>query len=88
VTDLHVRHVPPELAKRYVDQGWWTSDTLGELLARASQTIRTSFSSAFRPAAFRRHVGDVELLARRLAAGLRARGVGPGMWWLSTSELG
>ncbi len=79
MTDLHVRHVPPELAKRYVDQGWWTSDTLGELLARGltdNSHVTFRVHSAQRP--FDGTVGDVELLARRLAAGLRARGVGPG----------
>ena len=79
MTDLRVRDVSPELTKRYADQGWWTSDTLGELLARglkdnADVTFRVH--SAERP--FDGTFGEVELLARRLAAALRARGVGPG----------
>ena len=28
------RPIPVELAKRYEDEGWWTQDTLGDLLAR------------------------------------------------------
>jgi acyl-CoA synthetase len=79
VTDLRIRDVPPELAKRYAEQGWWTPDTLGDLLARGlkdSSHVTFRVHSAQRP--FDGTVGDVELLARRLAAGLRARGVGPG----------
>jgi hypothetical protein len=26
-------HVSPELARRYEHEGWWTCDTLGDLLA-------------------------------------------------------
>jgi len=79
VTDLRVRDVPPELARRYADQGWWTSDTLGELLARGlkdNPDVTFRVHSAERP--FDGTFGDVDLLARRLAAALRARGVGPG----------
>ncbi len=74
-----VRNVPPELAQRYQDEGWWTPDTLGDLLARGlKDNPDTTFRvhSAQRP--FAGTFGDVELMARRLAAGLRARGVGPG----------
>jgi acyl-CoA synthetase (AMP-forming)/AMP-acid ligase II len=77
--DFTTRTIPAELAKRYEAAGWWTRDTIGDLLARGLQaapgaTFRVH--SAVRPWAgtFR----DVELVARRLAAGLRTRGVGPG----------
>ncbi|OBK70849.1 AMP-binding protein [Mycobacterium sp. 1274761.0] len=73
------RHVPTALRKRYETEGWWTSQTLGDLLSGAVQARReTAFQvhSAVRP--FSGTFGDVELLARRLAAGLRARGVGAG----------
>ena len=79
MTDFRVRDVPPELAKRYADHGWWTSDTLGELLARGLKDnphVTFRVHSTERP--FDGTFGDVELLARRLAAALRARGVGPG----------
>ncbi len=74
-----LRNIPVELSKRYGEQGWWTSDTLGELLARglaASPDAGFCVHSAVRPytGTFR----DVERAARRLAAGLRARGVAPG----------
>ncbi len=74
-----MRVIPVELARHYVDQGWWTSETLGAMLARGLEAHPdTGFEvhSAQRPWAgsFR----DVEDVARRLAAGLRQRGVGPG----------
>jgi acyl-CoA synthetase len=79
VTGIRVRNVPPELAQRYADQGWWTPDTLGDLLARGLKDnphVTFRVHSAQRP--YSGTFGDVELVARRLAAGLRARGVGPG----------
>ncbi|MGE5694933.1 MAG: AMP-binding protein [Candidatus Sericytochromatia bacterium] len=74
-----MRSVPPELAKRYEDNGWWTSDTLGDLLARGLAAYPESgfcVHSKVRP--FTGTYRDVERVARRLAAGLRDRGVGPG----------
>jgi acyl-CoA synthetase (AMP-forming)/AMP-acid ligase II len=74
-----MRNIPVELTKRYEEEGWWTSDTLGELLARSLLAHpETSFCvhSDVRP--FTGTFADVELRARRLAAGLRGRGVGPG----------
>ena len=74
-----MRAIPAELAKRYEAEGWWTQDTLGDLLARGLQAAPgASFRvhSAVRPWAGT--LRDVELVARRLAAGLRERGVGPG----------
>ena len=74
-----IRLVAPELAQRYEQEGWWTPDTLGDLLARGlkdNQDTTFRVHSAVRP--FAATFADVELMARRLAAGLRARGVGPG----------
>jgi acyl-CoA synthetase len=74
-----MRNIPVELTKRYEEEGWWTPDTLGELLARSlAANPQTGFwvHSAVRP--FAGTFADVELQARRLAAGLRKRGVGPG----------
>jgi len=74
-----MRKVAAELARRYEAEGWWTRDTIGDLVARGL--------SAAPGTVFRVHSGarpwsgtfaDVELIARRLAAGLRSRGVGPG----------
>ena len=74
-----MRVVPPDLVERYEREGRWASDTIADLLARglaAAPDTEFRVHSAVRPwsGTFR----DVELLARRLAGGLRARGVGAG----------
>src|SRR5215467_7842241 len=77
--ELRMRTIPAELVKRYEAEGWWTRDTMGDLLARGLRAAReTPFRvhSDVRPWAGT--FADVELVARRLAAGLRERGVGPG----------
>ncbi|MCV7281148.1 AMP-binding protein [Mycolicibacterium flavescens] len=74
-----MRTIPVELTRRYEEQGWWTPDTLGELLARhLAANPHTGFCvhSEIRP--YTGTFADVEHRARRLAAGLRRRGVGPG----------
>ena len=74
-----MRQIPGELTKRYIDEGWWTQDTLGDLVARglhANPGTGFVVHSAVRP--FAGTFRDVELHARRLAAGLHRRGVGPG----------
>ena len=73
------RRIPAHLVERYQAEGWWTQDTLGDLLAdRLAANPQAGFyvHSAVRP--FVGTFADVELVARRLAAGLRKRGVGPG----------
>jgi acyl-CoA synthetase len=74
-----MRTIPAELVARYEESGAWTRETLGQVLARGLRAAGdTGFRvySAVRPwsGSFR----DVERIARRLAAGLRARGVGAG----------
>lgn len=74
-----MRNIPGDLVRRYEIEGWWTRETLGDLLGTGlSAAADTHFEvhSTVRP--WRGTFGEVELLARRLAAGLRARGVGPG----------
>ncbi|GAA3205012.1 AMP-binding protein [Actinocorallia longicatena] len=74
-----MRTIPPELAERYEREGWWTKETIGDLLAKglAAHPERTfRVHSAVRP--WEGTFADVERTARRLAAGLRERGVGPG----------
>ena len=74
-----MRTIPAELVKRYEAEGWWTRDTMGDLLSRGLRAApQTPFRvhSDVRPWAGT--FADVELVARRLAAGLRERGVGPG----------
>ena len=74
-----MRTVPPELARRYVAEGWWTRDTLGDLLARGlgnAPAAEFRVHSAVRP--WEGTFSDVERTARRLAAGLSDRGVRAG----------
>ncbi len=74
-----MRTIPADLARRYEVEGWWTRDTMGDLLARglaAAPETEFRVHSAVRP--WSGTFGDVERVARRLAGGLRARGVGPG----------
>jgi non-ribosomal peptide synthetase component E (peptide arylation enzyme) len=74
-----MRHVPVELVKRYEQEGWWTQDTIGQLLApalKAAADASFRVHSAVRP--WSGTYGDVEQVARKLAAGLRDRGVAPG----------
>ena len=74
-----MRDIPVELTKRYVEEGWWRPETLGQMLAdglAASPDAGFYVHSATRP--YRGTFGEVERTARRLAAGLRDRGVGPG----------
>ncbi|TKG70844.1 AMP-binding protein [Prauserella endophytica] len=74
-----MRKIPAELTERYEAEGWWTRETIGDLLVRgldAAPDTDFRVHSAERPwsGTFR----DVEHVARRLAGGLRERGVGPG----------
>ncbi|HEX9033424.1 MAG TPA: AMP-binding protein [Streptosporangiaceae bacterium] len=74
-----MRTIPAELVTRYEAEGWWTRDTMGDLLARGLAAVPGAdfrVHSAVRPWAGT--IGEVELVARRLAGGLRERGVGPG----------
>ncbi|NUP28240.1 MAG: AMP-binding protein, partial [Nocardia sp.] len=74
-----MREVPPELALRYREAGWWTDETLGELLARSlANAPAATFRVHSRIRPWSGTFAEVELIARRLAAGLRRRGVGPG----------
>jgi acyl-CoA synthetase len=73
------RTIPPQLVRRYQDEGWWNTQTLGEVLALGlaeSADLPFRVHSAVRP--WSGTFADVELVARRLAAGLRERGVGAG----------
>src|SRR5215469_5162531 len=73
------RTIPAALADKYLAEGWWTRDTLGDLLARGLAAAPESpfrVHSAIRP--WSGTFEDVELVARRLAAGLRERGVRQG----------
>lgn len=69
----------PDLAARYVAQGWWNGETLQSMLARglaSSSGNVLHIHSKRRP--FVGTVGEVADIGMRLASGLRAAGVGPG----------
>jgi len=77
--DWGLRSVPPALADRYVDAGYWRDDTVGQVLAgaiaaRPELTVR--IRSSVRP--WSGTFADVLDAAGRLAGGLRARGIGAG----------
>ncbi|WP_280459234.1 AMP-binding protein [Nocardia carnea] len=73
------RRIPADLARDYREAGWWTDETLGELLARGlATTPGATFAVHSRTRPYTGTFADVELTARRLANGLRRRGVGPG----------
>lgn len=77
--DVSSRMIPAELNARYEAEGWWTADTLGDLLSTAltaNPAVAVNVYSNVRP--YRGTFAEVENTARRLAAGLRSRGVGPG----------
>ena len=74
-----MRHIPTTLATRYLEEGWWNEDTIGTMLTRgltAAPDTEFRVHSKIRP--WSGTFGDVNLVARRLAAGLRERGVGAG----------
>lgn len=74
-----MRTIPLELVEKYEREGWWTRETIADLLVRglaAAPDIEFRVHSDNRPWAgtFR----DIEHVARRMAQGLRDRGGGPG----------
>lgn len=74
-----MRPIPAELVRRYEENGWWTQDTIGELLSQRLATAGDAefvVHSATQP--WSGTFADVERIARRLATGLRSRGVSPG----------
>ena len=74
-----LRSVPVGLGERYVAEGWWTEDSLGDMVGAGLASMRdVSFNvhSQLRP--WRGTFADVDESARALAATLASRGVGPG----------
>ncbi len=70
---------PPELARRYWREDLWNDQSLGQYLdacMRAEHRLEFRVWSQSHP--FRADLGRMRELARRVAGGLRARGVGPG----------
>ncbi len=77
--DWPLRTTAPDLARRYRAEGWWSDDTLGSLLAgHLAAHPDLTFRIWSDRHAFAGTVGDVHGLARSVAGGLQARGIGPG----------
>ena len=69
----------PELDGEYRRRGWWTDETLGDLLdsgLRRNPDLTVRIRSEQRP--WHGTLGDVHRMALGLAGGLRAHGIGPG----------
>jgi acyl-CoA synthetase len=77
--DFTPLEIDAERAQRYRAEGFWDDQTFGSLLAdglREAAAQPFTVRSERRP--YRGTLGDVDALARRVAAGMRARGVRPG----------
>jgi acyl-CoA synthetase len=74
-----LRRVPALLVERYLAEGWWTGDGIGDMVAAGLGAMRDAtfaVHSRFRP--WRGTIGEVDDAARAFAGGLRDRGIGPG----------
>jgi acyl-CoA synthetase (AMP-forming)/AMP-acid ligase II len=77
--DFTPREVDAERARRYVAEGFWGDDGLGALLAAGLHDAASHpFTVHSDRMPYRGTLGEVDALARRVAAGLRGRGIGPG----------
>jgi acyl-CoA synthetase len=77
--DFTPREIDAERAARYVAEGFWDDQTFGSLLAdglREAAAQPFTVRSDRRP--YRGTLGEVDALARQVAAGMRERGVRPG----------
>jgi len=74
-----VRRVPAELERRYLDEGWWSDETLGAMVARQLASHPESpvaIWSRSRP--WQGSYAEIDREARKLVALLRDRGIEPG----------
>jgi acyl-CoA synthetase len=77
--DWQLRTPPTDLTARYVADGSWNDDTLGEILATGlAEGAHLAFKVRSRLRPYTGTLGAVAELARRVAGGLRARGVESG----------
>jgi acyl-CoA synthetase (AMP-forming)/AMP-acid ligase II len=74
-----LRTTPTDVAARYHAEGWWTDESMGSLLAgRLADNAAHPFVVHSRVRPWSGTFGEVLDLARRVANGLTARGIGPG----------
>ena len=77
--DFTPREIDAERAARYVAEGFWDDQTFGSLLADGlHEAAAQPFTVRSDRRPYRGTLGDVDALARQVAAGMRARGVRPG----------
>jgi acyl-CoA synthetase (AMP-forming)/AMP-acid ligase II len=76
---FELRDVEPRLARRYVADGFWDDASLGAVLsAGLHDAAREPFTVCSDHRPYRGSLGEIDALARRVAAGMGARGIGPG----------
>src|SRR6478735_12731066 len=77
--DYRARPMVADDAKRYVDAGYWRNESLGAVLAAGlHDAAEHPFTVYSERKPYRGTLGDVDALARRVARGLRARGIEAG----------
>src|SRR5215475_1028372 len=77
--DFTPRAVDEACARRYVDEGFWIGESMGAVLAAGLHDAATHpFTVRSDRKPYRGTLGDVDAMARRVAAGLRARGIAEG----------
>jgi acyl-CoA synthetase (AMP-forming)/AMP-acid ligase II len=77
--DWGLRRIPADLERRYVTEGFWTDESLGETVARQlARHPQAEVAIWSRARGWRGTYADVEDEARRLVALLRELGVEPG----------
>ncbi|TDC60951.1 AMP-dependent synthetase [Actinomadura sp. GC306] len=74
-----MRTVPAGLAQRYRDEGWWTDESLGSMVAAGlSRAPGSPFVVGSKTRPYTGTLADVDRAARSLAGALQSRGIGPG----------
>ncbi|HTK16303.1 MAG TPA: AMP-binding protein [Acidimicrobiia bacterium] len=77
--DFTPREIDAQRAERYVREGFWDDQSLGAILADGlHDAAELPFTVRSDRNPYRGTLGDVDALARRVAAGMSARGVKPG----------
>ena len=77
--DFTPREPPADCVERYEREGFWTARTVGQVLAEGlGEAADKPFTVRSDRRPYRGTLGEVDALARRVAGGLRARGIGPG----------
>lgn len=77
--DFTPREPTTEQVERYIGDGFWTGRTVGQVLAEAlGEAADRPFTVRSDRRPYRGTLGEVDALARRVASGLRSRGIGAG----------